>query len=237
MYERLAHFLVENLCLKEVSVILEAGCGSGQLTIPFLGKMMEVKKSFKLVALDLSAKPYKGDLRVLWEKTEKNRFGCLVSPVRGDARNIGLQNESVDLIVSNELLCDLDKKGLESALREFHRILKPARQMVHGELVPVPESEAQKLLIEADAHSLETSLPKPGWFSPFSDEVASLMHKTGFENIAVKYFETGVKMDSSKAIEKLKGWNIDPIFIERRSQDIEKHGLELPMEHVIFCEK
>lgn len=237
MYERLAHFLVENLCLEEVSVILEAGCGSGQLTIPFLRKMMEVKKSFRLIALDLSAQPYKGDLSALWEKTEKNRFGCLVSPVRGDARKIGLQNESVDLIVSNELLCDLDKKGLESALREFHRILKPGRQMVHGELVPVPESEAQKLLIEADAYSLETSLPKPAWFSPFSDEVASLMHKTGFENMTVKYFETNVKMDSSRAIEKLKSWNIDPVFIQRRSQDIEKHGLELPMEHIIFCEK
>lgn len=237
MYERLADFLVEMLDLKDVSVILEAGCGSGQLTIPFVKEIVEVKEIFMLVALDLSAGPYKGDLAILREKTQKNRFRSLASIVRGDVRNIGLHNKSVDLIVSNELFCDLDKNGLEDALQEFYRILKPGGHMIHGELVPVPENEAQKLFIEADAYSLETSLPKPDWFSPFSDEVAALMHKIGFRNISVEYFETNVKMDSSVAIEKLKDWKVDPVFIEKRSQDIETHGLELPMAHIIFCEK
>jgi hypothetical protein len=36
MYERLAAFLLENLVFDDVSVILEAGCGGGQLTIPFV---------------------------------------------------------------------------------------------------------------------------------------------------------------------------------------------------------
>jgi ferrous iron transport protein B len=37
--------------------------------------------------------------------------------------------------------------------------------MVHGTLSPFPENEAQMLLIEADAHALETVQPKPEWFS------------------------------------------------------------------------
>lgn len=237
MYERLAHFLVEDLDLEEVSVILDAGCGSGKLTIPFVKKIMQMKRTFKLIAVDLSVGPYKGDLSILWENTQRYQLGSLVSTFRGDVRDLGLRNESVDLVVSNELFCDLDRKGLEKALREFHRILKPDGQMAHGELVPVSENEAQKLLIEADAHSLETMQPRPDWFSPFSDEIAVLMHKIGFKNIRVQYFETNVKIDSSKAIEKLKDWKISPSFIERRSPDIEKHGLEFPMEHIIFCEK
>jgi len=41
MYERLAAFLVENLDFDNVSTILEAGCGSGLLTLPFARKIMQ----------------------------------------------------------------------------------------------------------------------------------------------------------------------------------------------------
>jgi len=53
----------------------------------------------------------------------------------------------------------------------------------------------------------------------------------------MKYFETNVKMDYETAIKKLKEWKTDPAFIQRRLNDIKRHGLEYPMEHVIFCEK
>jgi hypothetical protein len=63
------------------------------------------------------------------------------------------------------------------------------------------------------------------------------MHKTGFKNIEVKYFETNVKMGFSEAIEKLREWKIDPAYIEKHLNDLKRYGLEYPMEHVIFCEK
>lgn len=237
-YERLACFLVENIDFRRVSVILEAGCGSGQLTIPFVKKVMEVKESFKVIAFDLSAGPYEDDLDILKEKARRDRFEEVVNTIKGDVRNMdAIGDESVDLVISNELFCDLDRKGLESSLQEFYRILKHNGQMAHGELIPVPENVAQKLLIEADDYSLETSLPKPDWFSPFSDEVAAYMHKIGFKNITVKYFEPNVKIGFNIAIKKLKDWNIDPAFIKRHIRDIRKYGMEFPMEHVIFCEK
>jgi len=65
MYERLAAFLLENLVFDDVSVIVEAGCGGGQLTMPFVKGVSKIKKDFKVIAFDISAGPYEGDLEIL----------------------------------------------------------------------------------------------------------------------------------------------------------------------------
>jgi len=239
MYKQLAVFLVENLDLEKVSTILEAGCGSGQLTIPFVRKVMQIKSNFRVIALDLSVGPYKGHLDILKTRLRKEKLEGLISPVNADVRNMdAIANESVDLVVSNETLCELDRNGLEMALREFYRVLRPDTQMVHGELIQAFEDDAQRLVIEANLHSLETSLPRPEWVSPFSDEVAALLHKIGFRDITVKYFETNVKFRGfDAALRKLEEWHIDPVFVKEHLQDIRRYGLEYPMEHLIFCRK
>jgi len=238
MYERLANFLVENLDFNKVFLILEAGCGSGQLTIPLVKRVNEIRENFKVIGLDVSAGPYKDDLDILRERVQKDKLEKFVMTVEGDVRNMeAIKDESVDLVISNELFCDLDRDGLESALKEFYRVLRPNGRMAHGELNPTPENEPQKLLIEANAHSLEVLQPKPKWFSPSSDEVAALLHKTGFKGITVKYFETNVKMNFNRAMKKLKEWKTDPTFIKKRLDDLKKYGLEFPMEHIIFCRK
>jgi len=238
MYERLAIFLVQNLDFKSISVILEAGCGSGQLTIPFVKTVKKIKEYFKVIAFDISAGPYEGDLEILKKRASKERLENFVTTVKGDVRNMDvIDDESVDLVISNELFCDLDRRGLERTLIEFYRILRPNGQMAHGELNPVPENEAQKLVMDANVYSLDTLQPKPDWFSPFSDEVAVFMKKTGFKNIRVKYFETNIKMDFNTAISQLKKWKTDPAFVERHLNDLKRYGLEYPIEHVIFCKK
>jgi ubiquinone/menaquinone biosynthesis C-methylase UbiE len=237
MYERLAAFLLENLVFDDVSVVLEAGCGSGSLTIPFVKKIMKIKKNFEYVALDLSAGPYAGSLNTLKAKIVKGKHDKIVVTAQGDVRDMkDMADESVDLIVSNELLCELDREGLERAFKEFYRVLRRNGQTAHGELSPIPENKAQRLLLEADAYSLETLKPKPEWFSPSADEVASLLHKTGFKDITVKYFETNVKMSYKEAVNYLKGWVSDD-FIKTYEHDLRRYGLEFPMEHVIFCKK
>lgn len=237
MYERLAVFLVENLAFDDVSVILEAGCGSGQLTIPFVKRVSKIKKNFKVIAFDISTGPYRGDLDILKERIRKEGLEGFVFSIKGDVRNMeAIGDESVDLIISNELFCDLDREGLERALLEFYRILKKNGKMAHGEFNSIPENEAQRLLIKANAYPLETLQPKPKWFSPLSDEVAALMHKIGFKNIAVKYFETNVKMNHEEALKYLKGW-VNESFLKTHQNQLRKHGIEFPMEHVIFCRK
>jgi ubiquinone/menaquinone biosynthesis C-methylase UbiE len=238
MYSRLADFLVDNLDFRRVSVILEAGCGSGELTIPFARNVLKVLEEFTIIALDVSTGPYEKTLNILKEKVLKEGLERFVVIVKGDVRNMEtIDNESIDLIVSNELLCDLDREGLKETLIEFYRVLKPNGQMAHGELSPIPENSAQKLLIEADSYSMETLTAKYEWFSPFSDEVAALMHKIGFKDITVKYLETNVRLSFNDAIKQLRKWKISPTFVKKRKEDLKKHGLEFPMEHVIFCKK
>ncbi|MFX0035192.1 MAG: class I SAM-dependent methyltransferase [Candidatus Hermodarchaeota archaeon] len=148
-----------------------------------------------------------------------------------------IKNSSIDFIFSNDLFCDLDRVGLEKALNEFYRVLKTEGQMAHAEYSSAYENISQKLFIEADMHSLETSLPKPTWFSPYSDELAALMHKVGFKDITVRYLETGLHLEFNDAIAALKNWTADPLYIENHKEDLRKHRIETPLEHVIFCVK
>jgi SAM-dependent methyltransferase len=238
MYERLVSLLIENLDFERASAILEVGAGTGQLTIPLVRRLKTIKDGFRVIAFDNSAGPYKDALETLRRDLRKEKLEDLVMVVDGDVRNMSaMGTESVDLIVSNEMLCELNREGLERAVQEFHRILKSRGEMGHGELIPVGENEAQKLVIDADANSTETSMPRPEWFSPFSDEVAAMMHRTGFKNIRTEYFETRVEMDYDAALKKLKEWAVHPSWIEEHLDDLKRFGLELPMEHMIFCEK
>lgn len=237
MYERLAAFIAESLDFGQVSTVLEAGCGAGQFTVPFVKRVGKIKENFTLIALDVSTGPYEGDLTILKRRLQKRKIKKFIVPVKGDVRKMTIESESIDIIVSNELFCDLDRKGLERALHEFYRVLRSNGQMIHGELDPSAENEAQRLLIEANAFSLETVKPEPKWFSPSSHEVAMLVRRTGFKNLVVKYFETNVKMSYSLAIKKLKEWKINPTFVERRWKELKRYGLEFPKEHVIFCNK
>ena len=104
-------------------------------------------RDFKIIAFDISAGPYKGALDVLKKSIRKEGFDKIIEIVQGDVRSMNsIGDQSVDVVISNELFCDLGRKGLEKALMEFHRILKPNGQMAHGELNPVPENAAQSYL-------------------------------------------------------------------------------------------
>ncbi|MFX0113211.1 MAG: class I SAM-dependent methyltransferase [Candidatus Hodarchaeota archaeon] len=237
MYERLADFFLENLNLS-VSTILEVGCGMGSLTIPLARKIAKYTDKPRIIALDLSYGPYAGILDVLRKKVNETSLENKIDVVQNDVRNMtSISNESIDLIISSELLCDLDRDGLEMASKEFYRILKPGGQMGHGELNPIPANKAQQLFIDADKHSLETATPKPQWFSPCADEVAIILHKTGFRNIFVKYFDPKISLPFEEAKLMLKKWNVDLDFIKKHDRELRKHGIEFPLEHVIFCNK
>jgi len=235
MYGRLADFLMENVDLRRVSLILEAGCGRGQLTFPLAERLGE---RCKIIAFDVSSGPYSGALRVLGRAVRRKSLGGVIEIVKGDVRSMfDIKDESVDLIVSNELFCELDRRGLKSALGEFHRILKRGRQMVHAELNPVSENRAQELFIKANSYSMETMVPRPSWFSPTADEIAANLRRTGFAKIHVEYFETNLKLGFDVAVRQLRRWKTAPSFLSRYKKELQKYGLEYPLEHVVSCEK
>jgi len=62
LYGRLAGFIIELVDSGGLSVVLEAGCGSGQLTISLAVRLC---RKCKIIAYDLSVGPYKGDLEIL----------------------------------------------------------------------------------------------------------------------------------------------------------------------------
>ena len=239
MYERLAAFLVEHLEFDQVSTVLEVGCGRGQLTVPFVKRVRRVKPGVRVIALDLSAGPYKGQLGLLRTHLREENLDSLIMPIRADIRNMRvIADASVDLVVSNETLCELDRNGLRMALEGFLRVLTSDGQMVHGELIPAYENEAQRLLIEANLHSVATAVPRPEWVSPCSDEVAALLHTIGFRAIMVRYFETNLRFSGlHAALEKLQEWHVDPAFIKEHMEELKRWGLEYPMEPLLFCRK
>ena len=50
MYNRLADFLINNLNVDRISTVLEAGCGSGRLTVPLADRIGEGRK---IIAFDI----------------------------------------------------------------------------------------------------------------------------------------------------------------------------------------
>jgi SAM-dependent methyltransferase len=133
-------------------------------------------------------------------------------------------------------LCELTRKDTQKAVNEIYRILRPGGVFVHGVLSPYPENKAQELVILADEYSADLLFEKE-WFSPPADELAGMLHQAGFSAIGVKYFEEVLRFEGDIAFEQVKTWMTKPEFFEKYSEDLKNHGLEYPMEQVVYCWK
>ena len=174
-YARLAEFMVHSMDFGNNSVILEAGCGSGALTVPLLSQV----NYSEYVCYDFYSGVYENSLQEMLEKNLE------VALIKGDVRKMSFRSESIDIIISNELLCELTRDDTQKAVAEFYRILKPGGTFIHGVLSPYPENKAQKLVILADKYSAEPVFPKE-WFSPPADELAGMLHRAGFSKISIE---------------------------------------------------
>jgi hypothetical protein len=67
--------------------------------------------------------------------------------------------------------------------------------------------------------------------------MAAMMHKIGFGNIYARFFEANIRLVDEVAIEQLRRWKINPLFMEKYGKDLREYGIEFPLEHVIVCEK
>ena len=222
-YDRLATHFMEQIGRRRSRVILEAGCGKGQLTIPLLTRL---PRNVEMIAIDSSTGPYSGWLKELAKKLRTNGFEKRVRLIRSDATRIrGIEDESVDIVVSNELLCDLSYDSeLEKAVREFHRILRPGGFMIHGEWSSSPPLEPQAFLVEH-------------WPSWTPDQLFAIMRKNGFQDFQVSYFGTTIHFGYENAVEELRGWGANETFLKRYDKILKRAGIELPFEHIIQCQK
>src|SRR3989442_12182323 len=99
-YDKLADHFLTRIRVKPSTVILEAGCGKGQLTIPLFQKL---PKSVKLIAVDSSIGPYLGWLDELESKIHGSGLERRAHLLRSDVRTIkGVSDSSGNLVVSTE---------------------------------------------------------------------------------------------------------------------------------------
>jgi ubiquinone/menaquinone biosynthesis C-methylase UbiE len=179
-----------------------------------------------MIAMDSSVGPYAGWLKELAKKLRTEGFEERVRLIRSDARRIkGVEDASVDVVVSNELLCDLPYDSeLEEALEEFYRILRPGGFMIHGEWSSSPAVEPQAFLVEH-------------WPSWTPDQLFSIMRKNGFRKFQVTYFGTTIHFGYENAVQELRTWGATETFLRRHNKMLKREGIQLPYEHIVQCEK
>ena len=222
-YDRLADYFVQEIGSKRIGTILEAGCGRGELTIPLLRKL---PVSTRMIVVDSSKGPYAGWLSELAAKLRRRGLERRVRVVDSDVRQLkDVDDESVDGVVSNELVCDLPRKAqLERALREFYRVLRPGGIMVHGEWLSCPTAGPQELLIKH-------------WPSWTPDQLFVLMRKAGFHSFRVTYYDTTIHLGYENAVGELRTWGATDRLLKRYDKLLKQQGIELPLEHLIRCKK
>ena len=222
-YDLLATHFVEQIARRRFRVILEAGCGKGQLTIPLLRRL---PKNVKIIAIDSCKGPYAAWSKELGHKLQTAGLEKRVQPIRSDARRIkGIKDSSVDIVVSNELLCDLPfDSQLEKALREFYRVLRPGGFMIHGEWSSSPAAEPQAFLVKH-------------WPSWNPDQLFAIMRKNGFHKFRATYFGTTIHFGYENAVEELRIWGAPETFLRRHDKMLKREGIDLPYEHIVQCEK
>ena len=216
------HF-VKQMGRRRFKVVLEAGCGKGQLTIPLLRRL---PTTTQVIAIDSAKGPYAGWLKELSQELRTARLEKRVRVIKSDARNLkDVKDSSVDIIVSNELLCDLPYDShLGKTLSEFHRILRPGGLMIHGEWSSSPAADPQAFLVKH----------WPAW-TP--DQLFSIMQKEGFRDFKVTYFGTTIKFGYENALEELRSWGATETLLKRYDKILRLEGIELPYEHIVQCEK
>ncbi|HEY5532189.1 MAG TPA: class I SAM-dependent methyltransferase [Candidatus Anoxymicrobiaceae bacterium] len=130
-FRRLADVLVmgdgRSIVLHEIStiaggdeVVLDLGAGSGYFSIP----IAEMLESGKVLCLDLSEEM----LSSLEHKAKRSGQWGRVEPVRRDAIDTGLQESSVDIVVSSNFMHELADPG--KVATEIARVLKPGGRLL-----------------------------------------------------------------------------------------------------------
>lgn len=136
-----------NLELSSESLVLDAGSGTGIVTLGFYEAGFRPKKT---VALDISFNSLK-IAREQFEEDEKTDAEN-ISVVQGNVLKLPFADETFDLILTCGVL---EYVSLEEGLREFARVLKTGAKLI---LIPVKPSfvgSVLEFLYKFKTHSLE----------------------------------------------------------------------------------
>jgi ubiquinone/menaquinone biosynthesis C-methylase UbiE len=136
-----------NLDIGPESLVLDAGSGTGIVTLAFQDTGLKPKR---IIALDLSYKSLKVSRE---EFTKRKKFAKLTDVVQGNVLKLPFPDDTFDLV----LMCGvLEYTPLDDGLRETARVLKKGAKLV---LVPVKPSivgSVLELLYNFKIHPLKS---------------------------------------------------------------------------------
>lgn len=144
-----------NLELNAASKILDAGCGTGIVSLALKDAGPASQRSF---ALDLSFK----SLQIAREEFQKSgKSDKKLDPMQGDILQMPFADDTFDLV----LMCGvLEYVPLEDGLRETARILKKGAHLVLLPVKPSAMGTVLEVLYKFKAHSLSSVRETAGHF-------------------------------------------------------------------------
>lgn len=158
--------------------VLYIGVGAGMEALQFSYFLRSPKS---VVAVDTNDAMLDTAKRLLGEAAEVNEWfePSFVDLRKGDALNLPIEDDSVDLVAQNCLLNIFTREHLDVALREVHRVLAP-----HGRLVlsdPISDTPIPQSLADDDrlrAMCLSGALPL--------DEYVAALVAAGFGTVEIR---------------------------------------------------
>ena len=207
-------------------LLVEIGCGEGQLTIP----LAERATRYQIIALDRFKGPYSGDETRLLSAIARSSMKSRIKVVAADYHNwLKKQPESTyDAIISSEFLPEIDSKRTRDFCAECYRILKTGGLTIHSFLSGQPQNIRQKRLIEADAEAEWTKTPPIEWFSPTRKLVLDYLKLAGFVRTRTVRSKSGLVIRSDAAKELLKDWDVRETYWRSHRETLVTEGLEIP---------
>ncbi len=136
-----------DLAIDENSYVLDAGSGTGIVTLGFQSAGFRPRKT---VALDLSF----NSLKVARDEFEKDKQTDAenIAPVQGNILSLPFADETFDLVLSCGVL---EYVPLDDGLREMARVLKPRARLVFIPVKPSLVGSVLEFLYKFKAHPLK----------------------------------------------------------------------------------
>ena len=224
-YARLAERF-SRMLPKQRGVLVEIGCGKGQLTIPLAEKLPRCQ----IIGVDRFRGTYSQAQTELLSNLASLGKNLAIKVIVSDyqAWLSNQQNSKYDEIISSEFLPELDSKSMRGFFVESYRVLKAGGTTIHSFLSPKPRNGRQRRLIEADSDPRWTKTPPTEWFSPPPRLVLEYLRLAGFKRPMRARLRSGLVIRSTAARELLKDWDIRQFYWQAHRGVLEKEGLEIP---------
>jgi len=176
---------------KTKSILLHAGCGSGQIED-------DITNNFVIVGMDIS--------RHALNIYKNNHINSNL--IYGDILSTGIKNESVDGIYNLGVMEHFTEDGIHTILLEFNRILKPNGKVI---LFVPPEYGSTVIFFKLIHYILNDILNKNIYFQPpeinriqSREDTEKLIENTGFKIIEFNFEPDDLYTHVAIVLEKIK---------------------------------